>query len=477
MFNKIRNYFKKPRVSDGKYQLYLGRDTTDEDFFSGGAFSTVITQDENYDYKLQVITEVELRNKSATEILDILADSSPLLARGLYNRHLNIISEWTWTTEEDDDAGNEILDRAVQRIEYIGSSIPRKLGELVDAGYLKGAFFAENIFHNGEFQDIKIIDPYRAQHQKMRNDERGEFWQLVQRQNGEIVPLVSPYIRYVPLIPRTDKPYGRPMAGAALFPLIFTLGLLKAARQSMLLQAFPNRLITIDRKYLHDSGYDVDQIDGILTNLKKSLPNQIAATTTGTQFVQGREVAMELVGGVTRVSYDGLEMMIKILEKEIYAGLKEFPINFGNSEGSSLSSGNADQQDDLASLDNDAFMRQIESLMSIFGTQILNNYGNASTAVFQLKRNHSKPEKRRAERIETKVKVIEIAVNIGVITPEEARIIFRDPDSLNRLPEILKDDTEFLRLLDEQREMQQQAQEEEEAVDSDNEGDTEDANG
>ena len=460
MLQKIKNIFRR---SDPTTALYFGRVTTDQDYFTGGVFGTVVSPEEDNDWKLQSITDAELKKKSASEILDILADSSPDVNRALYDMHQNLVTEYVWTTKEDDATGNQILEDAIGVMEEKGESVLVKLGQLVDSGFLKGSLFAENVFDNEEFIDIVVIDPFRARFQRQRNDERGEFWQLGQRQDGQFIPITSPYVRYIPLIPRTDKAYGRPMAAAALYPVIFLLGLLKSARQSMHLQAFPNRLITVDREHLSKSGYDVDQINKILKDLQGELPAQMAATTTGTQYIQGREVDIQMVGGVTRVSYDGLEMMEKMLERMIIRGLKQYPINFGISEGSGLSSGNADQQIEQFSIAIDSFMRRIEGLFSIFGTQILNNYGNASTATFQLKRNHSAIEAVRASRMKDKVELISMALQAAIITEEEGRQIFKLPDALERLSELLEDDTEFQRMLEER----QQAIEQQPEVDDD----------
>ena len=450
---KVKNFFKPPIIEKAPYTLAFERSTTDEDFFDGG-FGTIIAPEEDGDWKFQILNECELKDKSASEMLDILADTSPQINRAVYDMRNNLVTEFTWTPEQEDEEAQRILKNAERTIVANGSSINRKLGELVDSGFLKAHFFVENIFHQGEFAEIKVLDPFRARFEKDKNDRLGEHWNLGQRQQGVFVSFQdNPYIRFVPLLPRAEKPYGRPMAAAALYPVVFLLGLLKAARQSMLLQAFPNRLITIDREHLAKAGYDVDQINKILLDLKGTLGPQLLKTGTGTQLLEGREVQIEMIGGVTRVSYDGLEMMINLLNKMIIQALKLYPINVGDSEGSALSSGNADQQVEQWAVSNDAFMRELESIFSIFGTQILNNYGNANTAVFQMKRNHSIPEKIRAERMKIKIDIIKEATAMGIWTEEEGRRISKEPDALNRLPEILKDDKGFEAQIAERREM------------------------
>ena len=456
----IRNKMATPNISGSK-TVYFERSTVDEDYFAGGVFGTVIAPEEDSDWKLQSINDADIAKKSASEILDILADASPDLSRALYDMHQNIVTEWTWTTNENDEAGNKILQNAAYQMEHqLGESIGVKIGKLVDAAFLKGALYAENIFHNEEFVDIVILDPFNVRFRRAENEERGQYWQIGQDRGSDgFEPLNSTYVRYVPLIPRTEKPYGRPIAASAIYPIVFLLGMMKAVRQSIHIQAFPNRVYKINRKHLADAKYTPEQINKIIDDLRPRIIDQAKRSHLGTQFIEGGEFEAEIIGGINNMSYQGVEMLENILERMIIRGLKQFPINFAITEGSALSSGNADQQLEQFSNAIDSFMRRIENLFSIYGTQILNNYDRASTATFQLKRNHSITERIRADRMSAKMDVI-IKANGGkpIITPIEGREIFKQPDGLERLNEILMDNTEYERMLEDSMAIEQNNQ-------------------
>lgn len=441
----------------GVETVYFSRETIDDDYFGSDPFGTILSPDTDADWSWDTIDDRSLKDRPASEILDIAADSFPDLSRAIYDLHQNIVTEWTWTaTREDgegeDPAGTEILRRAAEEMEILsGESMQIKIGKMVDSGYLKGAIYIENVFDDTRFIDIVVLDPFNVRFQKRKNDQRGQYWQMGQEKNGTFEPLESVFVRYIPLIPKGNKPFARPTVASAIYPMIFLLSLLKSARHSMHLQAFPNRLVTVDRKHLADAGYAVDAIDRIIVQLRSRLPSQMKSTNTGTQFLEGREVQMEMIGGVTRVSYDGLEMMIKILERQISRALKTNPLNSGIMEGSGLSSGNADQQVNQWEVSADSVKRKIEAVLSYFGDQILVNAGNFSKSVFQLKRNHSLGEKIRAERMDLKVQMLERASTIPIITPPEAREIFKSPDGLERLSEILSDDKDFEKYLEERK--------------------------
>ena len=415
------------------------RQTIDEDRLGVNVFGGFISPQEGIDWKLAGFTEDRLVNMSASELLDSLADSSPDLSRALYDMHQNIVTSWTWTTEENDLAGNRILeDAADQMAREIKEPIPIKLGQLVDSGFLRDAFYTECIFNNQFFVDIKILDPFNARFQFRDTPERGQHWQLGQERNGQFEALDSEFIQYMPLIPRVTKPYGRSVVGSAIYPMVFLLGMIKSARQVIETQAWPNRLVTISREELAKAGLNPDEIEDLVKRLEKEVPETLKKGGKGAQFVFGREIAIEIVGAMNRVNMDAIEMMEKILERWIIRALKQYPVLFAITDGNALST-NAEQQLEQFASSIDSLLRKIEEIFSTHGTQILRNNGNRSTAIFQLKRNNSLVERYRAERMQLKTQSIKEWITLGMISPQEGRTLIRTPDSFENLNELLEE--------------------------------------
>ena len=415
------------------------RQTIDEDRLGTNVFGAFISPEEGIDWKLSSFSEDSVINKTASELIDMLADSSPDLSRALYDMHQNIVTEWTWTTQENDIAGNQILEDAAMRMaRSIKEPITIKLGQLVDTGFLRDAFYTEVIFNNEEFIDIKVLDPFNARFQFREDEERGQHWQLGQERNGQFEALDSEFIQYMPLIPRAAKPYGRSITGSSIYPIVFLLGMIKSARQVIETQAWPNRLATIDRELLAKAGLTVDEIEEHVKNLEPEVEKRLREAGKGSSLIFGREVAIEIVGAMNRFNLDAIDMMEKILERWIIRALKQVPVLFGINDGNALSS-NAEQQLEQFAAAIDSLLRKIESIFSTHGTQILRNQGNRSTAIFQLKRNNSLVEKYRTERFLLKIEAIREMVTLGTISRQEARGLIRTPDSLEHLTELLEE--------------------------------------
>ena len=415
------------------------RQTIDEDRLGVNVFGAFTSPSEGIDWKLSSFSEDGLVNKSASELLDTLADSSPDLSRALWDMHQNIVTEWTWTTKENDSSGNQILeDAAVRMVRIIKEPITIKLGQLVDTGFLRDAFYTEVIFDNQEFIDIKVLDPFNARFQFREDNERGQHWQLGQERNGQFEALESEFIQYMPLIPRVTKPYGRSVVGSAIYPMIFLLGMIKSARQVIETQAWPNRLVTIDRELLAKAGLDVEEIEDLVKRLEPEVEQKLKQAGKGSNLIFGREVGIEIVGAMNRFNLDAVEMMEKILERWIIRALKQYPVLFAINDGNALST-NAEQQLEQFAGAIDSLLRKIESIFSIHGTQILRNQGNRSTAIFQLKRNNSLVERFRAERVQLKTASIERWITLGIISRQEARTLIRTPDAFESLSELLEE--------------------------------------
>ena len=415
------------------------RQTIDEDRLGVNAFGGFISPEEGVDWKLSGFTGENITNKSASQILDDLADSSPDLSRALYDMHQNLVTHWTWTTKEDDPVGNRILEESAdQMATEIKEPMPIKLGQLADSGFLRDAFYTEAIFDDQRFVDVKILDPFNARFQFRDTPERGQHWQLGQERSGQFEALDSEFIQYMPLLPRVTKPYGRSIVGSAIYPMVFVLDMLKSAKQVIDTQAWPNRLITIDREHLKASGLSGEQINNLVKQLKTEVPESVNKAKRGGQFVFGREVAIEIAGAMNRLNLDAIEMMEKILERWIIRALKQYPVLFAISDGNALST-NAEQQLEQFASAIDSLQSKMEEIFSTHGTQILRNRGNRSTAMFQLKRNNSLVERYRAERMKLKTDSIKEWLNLGLINRQEGRHLIRTQESFDNLSELLEE--------------------------------------
>lgn len=422
------------------------RQTIDEDRFSA-IDGTVISIHSGASWTLHDFDDNKIAFMTPSAALNLLANNHPDVGRAIWEMHNNCVTPWKWTARmmdgEEDPIGTEILYRAAEYLEtVINEPIEVKLGQLIDSAFLKDHFFTETIFDQDEFIDIKVIDPSTARWKKMSNEERGQFYQLGQEQLGQFVELDSEFIRFTPLMPQTELPYGRSVLGSSIYPCIFLLNLIRSAREVIETQAWPNKLATIDRETLYKSGIEPAQIEDLVEKLEEQVCKELKESDKGTQFIWDGAVKLELIGGMNRINLDAIPMMEKILERWIIRALKQYPITFAIDSGNALST-NAEQQSEQFSTAIDSLLRKLEALFNYHGNHILKHRLGSSyqgRAHFELKRNNAVVRKFRTDAFKSLIESFSTMRADGAITPEEERRLAIRPDLVDGINEIIKED-------------------------------------
>ena len=123
----------------------------------------------------------------------------------------------------------------------IGDNFGTKLERIISGIFMGGAIFIEVVFDLDatDFVDLAIVDPLQARFQRRHDEVRGQYWQLGKEENGLFSPITDPTITYRPINAIPGRPFGRPLANSAIFPLVFLLGLMKSARQVIEAHAWP----------------------------------------------------------------------------------------------------------------------------------------------------------------------------------------------------------------------------------------------
>lgn len=413
--------------------------TRDEDYFNVG-LGAVHAPTGELDWRLKALDETTLSTLQTIDILEILVDASPDLDRALSDMFTYGNTGFTLTTLEDDERAQLVLDESLETMARLHSPLQVKIDNLISSAFIKGALYLETVFSDqgeNEFIDIVINDPFRARYEDRQNPDRGQYKQLGELQDGEFVAIESEFVQYLAINSREGKFFGRSMVGSAIFPILFTLGLMKSSRQVVETQAWPFKFVTIDRKALFDSGVDPEEIGDILVETQKRVKEEFDRAQKGTSFVFGREVAVEIIGGMQRTNMDAIEMLERVCERWIVRALKQFPLLFGINDGNALST-NAEQQMEAFATFMDNFQKRIELVMTRAFKHVLEMAGSTATPVFKLKRITTFVEKYRAERTKTKIDAIGVALDLGLISPQEGRMLWRNPESFDTLEELLE---------------------------------------
>ena len=396
-----------------------GRTTVDTNEPLWGGYTWIVPTND-IDWQLSSFEETALEFQSADRLIKILTDASPDVDRAHHDflRYCNP----GWILESDDPAAQTILDEFVLRMSDQGESLDAKIERLSSGAFLSGAFFLELVFDERGYEaiDLVVIDPFLAAYRRQEDPVRGQYYQLGQVIDGRFVELTDPTIKYEPINPVPNNPFGRSLISSAIFPCVFLLGLLKSARQVVETQAWPRSLISVDRQILKETGvppHDIKKYtEQIISQIKTEWP-----TLKKTEVpVYGSEVKIEgPVGAMGRNNLDGLNMLERVLERWIIRALKTQPILFGSNEA--LTESHADVQ----LLNHTIFIKSIQSslekILTRFFTLVLRARGNSSIPVFRLKRVNAIERRREAEIFRIEMEAASIALENGFYTAEELR--------------------------------------------------------
>lgn len=405
------------------------------------ALGSILAPEDDHDWKLSSLEEKQLSNMDFHEVLNILIDSCPDLNAALALMQMYVNTRYEITIVEDDPAAMGIINDALdtmanQRKEPLSA----KLDKLVASGYLKGAFHFENVFSDDEprdFLNIAVVDPLRVRFNQVDDPQLGQYDEIGQEINGQFIPFDSEFVHYYPMNPVDNKPFGRSMVSASIFPMIFLLGLIKSGRQVIETQAWPYQIAKVDPKVYYDIGMEdsnelMEKVDETVDKVNELLNTN----ERGAQFVFDSAVSVDHVGSMSRRNLDAVDMIEKILKRWIIISLRQVPVLFAITEGGALSS-NAEVQLESYSIFIGSFQDKLEEVITTCLTQILRVAGNASTPVFKLTRINTLVERFRAERMKIIVESVMLLLQNGVINAQEARDIIRTPDALSQLGHIL----------------------------------------
>ena len=407
------------------------------------ALGTILSPDDDHDWKLNALDERTIANKDFHEVVNILVDSCPDLNAALAMQQMYVNTRYEITIVEDDPAAMDIINRALNTMSNERKEpLSTKLDKMVASGYLKGAFHWETVFSDEEprdFLNISVTDPLRVRFRPVDDAQLGQYNEMGQEINGEFVPFNSEFVHYLPLNPVDNKAFGRSPIASSIFPQIFILGLIKSGRQVIETQAWPYQLSTVDPKVYHDVGIVDDELVERVDDTIEKLNELLNTPEKGAQFVFDSAVSIDHVGSMTRRNLDAIEMIEKILKRWIILALRQVPVLFAITDGGALSS-NAEVQLEAYSIGIGSFQDKLEEAVTISLTQILRQAGNSSTPVFRFDRINRLLEKFRAERMKIVVEIVVLCMTNGIINAQEARDIIRTPDAFAQISELLPEE-------------------------------------
>jgi hypothetical protein len=217
--------------------------------------------DHETNWRLQDVDVTHLDRFTPKELLDMLIDISPEIARAVWDFQRLCNPGWEVKAYE---LGSEDTESAKAK-EHITSffhllrdqygSVDVVLGRFFIGAYLRGAFCSELVLDSSGLDSVDLVapDPFSIRFRRRNDAVRGEVWQPGQWQGGRgFIPLDIPTFRYIPVDPAPGSPYGRSLAQPALFSAIFALGLLHDVKRVVMQQGYKRMDIVIDSEKAMD---------------------------------------------------------------------------------------------------------------------------------------------------------------------------------------------------------------------------------
>lgn len=320
-----------------------GRVSIDSSLDLASTWPVVIApQDADDAWSLGHLDAETLQRMSPVRLMELLADVSPEVSRALWDFLRMCSPGWEATalrsgTDTQDPTAQAALDTflaTVQGSYTFVTPLEVPIGRLFIGAFLRGAFMAELVMSaDGRTPlDIATPDPASARFQRRFDPERGAMWQLGQYQRGGFVPLDRPTVVYVPIDPFPGKPYGRPLASAALFAAVFLLAMLHDLRRVVQQQGYPRLDLVVDVEKLMSMAPEEDKQDAVA--LKAWVDTVITEITTyyaqlepDDAYVHTDVVTINRpVGTVDASSLGAVDVLITALERMMVRALKTVPL-------------------------------------------------------------------------------------------------------------------------------------------------------
>jgi len=373
-------------------------------------------------------------------LMELLADLSPDVSRALWDwlRLTNPGYEVTAVrpgTDTPDTRAQAAVDAFLGRLTDLHGTLDVVIGRLFTAAWLRGALLAELVLdeRGREPVDLATPDPAVVRFKDLPDPVRGRVWQLGQYQRGQWVALDRPTIRYVPIDPFPDSPYGRAIATPGLFTSLFLLGLLHDLRRVVAQQGYPRIDLEIDVKAMleamPDLANDPEEFKAWVDATTKEIQSIYAALEPDDAYVHASVVRVNRpVGTVDSDSLGAVGDLIKALERMAVRALKTNALLMGLSEG--LSEASANRLWELGAASIKAIQHYAESVLGELFGLALEAQGIQATVVWRFAELRASEAFRDETTLRIKIDNWRQMYQMGVVSQDElaAALVGHPPD-------------------------------------------------
>ena len=345
-FSKIFNSFDTTSAPIGSGRILPDSGRVSQDTSDKLPFALRIREEKDGN-KTQQYIDLDLKSigkRTPRDLYKILVDSDPEVSLALY--HFQRFCNPGYTIEAlnvGQDTTNVpaqvVIDDFLRQMESLYGGFDIVLGRLFYSVFIGGAVFCELVLDNMgmDMIDFIAIDPHEARFRKITDPnqpERGEIWDLGQMQDGDFSSLAAyDTVTYMPFDPAVGSPYGRAIISPTIFSTLFLTSLLRDLERVIRHQGWQRLDIILDISKIDFGTADEkekakiinDQIDTICRQYQTLKPDDVFVHTNQFEFGQP-------VGTTNRLAMQGIDELIRTLERRTYRALKSNPLLMGSNE-------------------------------------------------------------------------------------------------------------------------------------------------
>jgi|SRR5215472_708224 len=370
-----QTYYVPPKVLAG------GRLSWDDLNLWGAGLPVILPPSNNAENWRRLDLDADsIRCMPVTQLLEVLADASPDVARALWDFLRLCNPGWTVTaykpnSETPHPEGQKAVDDWLRKLNKKYGTVDVPINRLHLAAYLRGAMFSELVLDDDAQTPIDLAtpDPITARFKQVFDPTYGRVWLLGQFQMGQWVDLSHrETISYIPVDPLPTNPYGRAPANPAIFSSLFLVGLLTDLRRVVAQQGYPRYDLSVSLEALRKSTppnilQDPVQwktwVDTTINEVQKAYN----ALEPDSAFVHTDVVVVNKpTGAVSADALAGIDPLIRALERQLARALKTMPLLMGIIEGQSEA--NANRQWELQAAGVKAIQHLAEAQLSEWAT-------------------------------------------------------------------------------------------------------------
>lgn len=369
-----------------------------EDGVSFSSLRTIVAPREpEQDWRTLDLSDETLRRVSMRELVRLLADLSPEISSALY--HFVLFGNAGYelmalnASGEQDARAQAALDAFTDVLADEYGTLDSVFDRLLANAFVGGAFSAELVLDRTGRRpvDLVVIDPRSFRYKRVQDPDRGPVWQLGQYNMGEWVALNIPTVRYVPIHPLGDPPYGRPLISPAIFVTMFLIGLLRDLRRVVAQQGYNRDDVAIDTEILRDMM--PEEIEDQSNEYREWIASAISQVTETIQRLEPDDTYIHTHAiSVNKAASDsgglvgntgGVAGLITALERMAVRALKTQPLLMGINEATSET--HANRQWEIHAAGIDSMQDMLESMLEHLFKQALRVQGIQATVKLEFK--------------------------------------------------------------------------------------------